>query len=70
MAHEMEQHHQQPSSESSSNSKDVSIVSGAATLGSKAFSPSVVKVKVGSIVTWTNKDNNIHTLPEIDLKYK
>ena len=67
MAHEMEQHHQQqqpPSSPSASpiNTNKVSIVHGAATLGNKAFSPNLIRIKVGTTVTWTNNDNNLHTV--------
>jgi nitrite reductase (NO-forming) len=47
---------------SSGSSTQVSVVKGAATLGSKAFSPSTLKIKVGSTVTWINNDNNIHTI--------
>ncbi len=47
---------------SSGSSATVSVVKGAATLGSKAFSPSTLKIKVGSTVTWINNDNNIHTI--------
>jgi len=31
-------------------------------LGDKAFSPSHVKIKVGTTIIWTNNDNNIHTV--------
>jgi plastocyanin len=68
MTHEMEQHHQQqqqpPSSPSASptSTNKVSIVHGAATLGNKAFSPNLIRIKVGSTVTWTNNDNNLHTV--------
>jgi plastocyanin len=67
MAHKMEQHHQQqqpPSSPSASpnNTNKVSIVNGAATLGNKAFSPNLIRIKVGTTVTWTNNDNNLHTV--------
>lgn len=67
MAHEMEQqhHHQQPpppSSASPINTNKVSIVHGAATLGNKAFSPNLIRIKVGSTVTWINDDNNLHTV--------
>jgi nitrite reductase (NO-forming) len=65
MAHEMEQHHQQQSpspSASPINTNKVSIVHGAATLGNKAFSPNLIRIKVGSTVTWTNNDNNLHTV--------
>ena len=60
MAHEMEQqHHQQPSS---SDTNKVSIVKGATTLGDKAFSPNLLRIKTGNTVTWTNNDNNLHTV--------
>ncbi len=49
-------------SSATNNSTNISIVNGAATLGDKAFSPSDVKIKVGSTITWTNNDNNIHTV--------
>jgi nitrite reductase (NO-forming) len=62
---EMEQHHphsQVPSfSQHSSNTNKVSIVKGAATLGDKAFSPNLLRIKVGTTVTWNNNDNNVHT---------
>ena len=41
---------------------NIAIVKGGATLGNKAFSPNDIKIKVGSTVVWTNKDNNIHTV--------
>jgi nitrite reductase (NO-forming) len=59
MAHEMEQHHQQPSS---SDTNKVSIVKGATTLGDKAFSPNLLRIKAGNTVTWINNDNNLHTV--------
>jgi nitrite reductase (NO-forming) len=67
MAHEMEQHHQptqqqQPPSSLPTNTNKVSIVNGAATLGNKAFSPNLIRIKVGTTVTWTNNDNNLHTV--------
>lgn len=65
MAHEMEQqhHHQQPPpSASPINTNKVSIVHGAAALGNKAFSPNLIRIKVGSTVTWINDDNNLHTV--------
>jgi nitrite reductase (NO-forming) len=63
MAHEMEHHQQQqPPSASSINTNKVSIVHGAATLGNKAFSPNLAKIKIGSTLTWTNNDNNLHTV--------
>jgi nitrite reductase (NO-forming) len=55
-------HQSSPSISSSNTSTEVSVVKGAATLGSKAFSPSPLKIKVGSTVTWINNDNNIHTI--------
>ncbi|HEY6164536.1 MAG TPA: multicopper oxidase domain-containing protein, partial [Nitrososphaeraceae archaeon] len=68
MAHGMEQHHQQqrqqppPSSSPPTNTNKVSILNGAATLGNKAFSPNLIRIKVGTTVTWTNNDNNLHTV--------
>ncbi|HEY5630487.1 MAG TPA: multicopper oxidase domain-containing protein [Nitrososphaeraceae archaeon] len=62
MAHEMEHHHQPPPSASPINTNKVSIVHGAATLGNKAFSPNLIRIKVGSTVTWTNNDNTLHTV--------
>jgi nitrite reductase (NO-forming) len=62
----MEKTEQHASSSSSSsttnNAAEISIVNGAATLGNKAFSPNHLKIKVGTTVTWTNNDNNIHTV--------
>jgi plastocyanin len=47
----------------SAGGKDVSIVQGAATLAGKAFSPGLINVKVGSSVTWTDKDTTAsHTV--------
>ena len=40
----------------------VSIVAGARTLGSNAFSPGTTTVTVGSTVTWTNNDTITHTV--------
>ncbi len=54
--------HSSSSSTDPINSTQVSVVKGATTLGSKAFSPSPLKIKVGSTVTWLNNDNNIHTI--------
>jgi nitrite reductase (NO-forming) len=60
---EHQQQQQQPfSSEPSSEMNEVSIVKGATTLGDKAYLPSLVKIKVGSTVVWTNNDNNLHTV--------
>jgi plastocyanin len=62
----MEQHNneqqKQTSSESSSNINKVSIVKGATTLGDKAFLPDPLRIKAGTTVTWTNDDNNLHTV--------
>ncbi len=47
----------------STGGKDVSIVPGAATLASKAFSPDLINIKAGSSVTWTDKDTTAsHTV--------
>jgi plastocyanin len=60
----MEEHnHQQFASQSSySNTSKVSIVRGAAALGNKAFLPDLTRIKLGNTVTWTNDDNNLHTV--------
>jgi len=73
--HEMKEHvmkidNQTSSSSSSSslnsssknNEMEVSIVKGATTLNNKAYSPNPLKIKIGSTVTWLNKDNTIHTV--------
>ena len=46
-----------------SSAAQVSIVSGAATLGSRAFSPDVITVVIGvnNTVVWKNNDNVVHT---------
>ena len=63
----MEQHNEQQKNQtssqaSSSNTNKVSIVKGATTLGDKAFSPNLLRIKVGTTVTWNNDDNNLHTV--------
>ncbi|MER5174629.1 MAG: multicopper oxidase domain-containing protein [Candidatus Nitrosocosmicus sp.] len=68
--HDMEQNSSTPSStlssslnsSSSNNEKEISIVKGATTLNDKAYSPNPLKIKVGSTITWINKDNTIHTV--------
>ncbi len=40
----------------------VSVVSGAANLANKAYSPDSVQVAVGDTVTWTNADTTLHTI--------
>src|SRR5437868_14613195 len=40
----------------------VSIVSGAASKTTDAFSPSPINANVGDTVTWTNKDSQPHTV--------
>lgn len=47
---------------SAQGGSNVSIVSGAATLADKAFSPNPMNVKVGDTVTWTNDDSQAHTV--------
>jgi amicyanin len=56
-----------PSSTQSSTKSDNAALSNAvatntATLANYAFSPAVIKVKVGDTVTWTNKDSVHHTV--------
>jgi plastocyanin len=43
-------------------STSVSIVSGASTLTTNAFSPNPIQVSVGTTVTWTNNDAEPHTV--------
>src|SRR5215208_4708162 len=40
----------------------VSMVPGASTLTTDAFSPNPIQVSVGSTVTWTNNDAQAHTV--------
>jgi nitrite reductase (NO-forming) len=61
MAHEMK-HSQERSMLSSNNTSEVKIVKGAALLGNKSYSPHEIIVKPASTVTWTNFDNNMHTV--------
>jgi plastocyanin len=42
----------------------VSIEPDAADLGDKAFNPSIVDIKVGDTIVWTNNDPVIHTIVE------
>src|SRR6478735_4905377 len=49
-------------SSANNNGMEISIVKGATTLSDKAFSPNPLKIKVGSTITWINKDNTIHTV--------
>jgi plastocyanin len=39
-----------------------SIVSGAPTMGDKAFSPNPIQTKVGDTIVWTNNDSVPHTV--------
>ena len=47
---------------SAQGGSNVSIVLGASTLVDKAYSPNPMNVKVGDTVTWTNDDNQAHTV--------
>ena len=47
---------------SSQGGSNVSIVEGASTMAAKGWSPNPVNVKVGDTVTWTNDDNQAHTV--------
>jgi len=49
-------------STSTGGSVAASIVSGAQSKTTDAFSPNPVKAKVGDTVTWTNNDSTIHTV--------
>src|SRR5690349_14125559 len=44
------------------SSNGVSIVSGAQSLASRAYSPNPITVAVGTSVTWTNNDAIAHTV--------
>ena len=44
----------------------VSIVRGASTLTSTAYSPSPVTVPVGARITWTNNDTTTHDSTSVD----
>lgn len=44
--------------------KNVSIVSDASNLGTKAFQPNPLEISVGSTVIWTNNDFGIHTVTD------
>ena len=59
---EMEKHHHEEVPSSQPFPSKVLIVKGAATLGDKAFLPPMMKVEVGTTVTWTNNDDNLHTV--------
>ena len=50
------------STQTNTTGTQVSIVQGASTMTDKAFSPNPVTVKVGDTVTWTNDDNQPHTV--------
>ena len=50
------------STQTSTTGTQVSIVQGASTMADKAFSPNPATVKVGDTVTWTNNDNQLHTV--------
>jgi plastocyanin len=49
------------SATSGTSGTPVSIVSGASTLTTTAYSPNPLNVTVGTTVTWTNNDNTSHT---------
>ena len=50
------------STQTSTTGTQVSIVQGSSTMADKAFSPNPVTVKVGDTITWTNNDNQFHTV--------
>jgi plastocyanin len=49
------------SGSSGTSGTPVSIVAGASTLTTTAYSPNPLNVSVGTTVTWTNNDNTPHT---------
>jgi plastocyanin len=50
------------SATSAGGGTSVSIVSGASTLTTDAYSPNPIQVSVGTTVTWTNNDSQPHTV--------
>ena len=58
----METEHPQEHPSNNTKTNEVLIVKGAATLGDKSYLPTTITVKGGSTVTWTNIDNNMHTV--------
>jgi nitrite reductase (NO-forming) len=61
MRNGMEQDQTQASA-NNSNANQVLIVKDAATLGDKSYSPNPITVKVGTTVTWLDKDRDMHTV--------
>lgn len=57
----MEQDQKQTST-NNSNTNQVSIVPKAAALGDKSYSPNPITVKVGTTVTWLDRDRDMHTV--------
>lgn len=49
------------SADAVNNEVRVSIVRNAADLGDRAYSPGIVEIKVGDVVTWINDDLMVHT---------
>ena len=58
----IQEHSFNASSTNNSRTNEVTIVKKAATLGDKSYSPSPVITDAGSTITWTNKDNIVHTV--------
>ena len=56
------------SSSSSSSTNKPAVATNAVTIQNFAFSPANITVKVGTTVTWTNKDSVAHTVTETDGK--
>jgi len=57
-----QEHNTKILSSGNNTTNEVLIVKGAATLGNKSYSPNQITIPAGSTVTWTNMDNNMHTV--------
>ncbi|MCQ4079371.1 plastocyanin/azurin family copper-binding protein [Streptomyces sp. RB6PN25] len=51
-----------PASSPAGGAPNVPVAGNAVSIKNFAFSPAVLKVKVGTTVTWTNQDGDAHTV--------